>query len=164
MASFFVLTQVGKSPCMNLIRQTFMQCLHESRGMWYEGQAPLHAIYSDGSHGGFNEYMRMSHGVLAFVSSEATNQLSPEFPVNGRADKMEYTDMKKLLDCATGGSYRWTTATEERARRQPAGSVQQAASPSGSSADARQGMPRGGAFDQPIAFDTTNVNLCLSLP
>ena len=51
------------------------------------------------------------------MSSKATNQLDPSFPVNGKVDRKEYTDMRKLLGAATGGRYRWSTATEERARR-----------------------------------------------
>ena len=56
--------------------------------------------------------------------SEATNQLDPSFPVNGKVDRKEYTDMRKLLEVATGGRYRWSTATEEKARQNRALAVQ----------------------------------------
>ena len=115
-------------------------------------------MYSDGSHGGFNEYMRTSLGVLAMVSSEATNQLDPQFPASGRVDKKEYTDIKKLLECATGGPYRWTTATEERARRQAEVSCTELVT---RSADGQQATSRRTSiYDQPIAFDSTNINMC----
>ena len=60
------------------------------------------------------------------MSSEATNQLDPSFPVNGKVDRKEYTDMRKLLEAATGGRYRWSTATRERARQNRALAVQDA--------------------------------------
>ena len=65
-------------------------------------------------------------GCLVFMSSEATNQLDPSFPVNGKVDRKEYTDVRKLLEAATSRRYRWSTATEERARQNRALAVQDA--------------------------------------
>ncbi|CAJ1446118.1 unnamed protein product, partial [Effrenium voratum] len=105
-------------------------------------------IHSDGSHGSFNERARAWRAHVAFLSAEATNQLSPPTFV----DKKEYTDMKKLLEAATGGEYRWSTAMEERARAAPRPSTRQA----DPAADQHHGV-----FQQAIAFDVSNINLCL---
>ena len=80
-------TTAGKSPCLELLRDLFVDCIRRNSEHWYENRDPTELLYSDGSHGGFNEKMRMSQGVVAFISPEATNQLSPDFPTSGRVDQ-----------------------------------------------------------------------------
>ena len=124
---------VGKSPTFNMMRVLFLEAMKEVPEHFPFAHLPNANIHSNGSHGSFNERARAWQAHVAFLSSEATNQLSPDFPSSGRIDKKEFVNMKKLLEAATGGEYRWSTATEERARaaaRPPAGQRQP---------DARQG-------------------------
>ena len=129
-------------------------------------------IYSDGSHGMLNERIRACLGRVAFMSSEATNQMDPSFPGAGKVDRKEYADIRKLLEAATGGRYRWSTATEERARmkteldRQCSASSEhgRVVAPSGASSNAQARANRrvdATIFDQPIDFASTNINICL---
>ena len=112
---------------------------------------------------------------MAFISSEATNQLDPQYPHSGKVDRKEYADMRKLLEAATGGRYRWSTATEERARQnrmlqsnpagQPTGSGGHVCSPAHTTTGTARSRSRNAdcarsVFDQPIDFASTNVNIC----
>ena len=55
-------------------------------------------IYSGGSHGGINEYVRECKAHVAFISPEATKQLDPQFPPKGVTNANAFVDMKVMLD------------------------------------------------------------------
>ena len=153
----------GKSPTFALIETIFLDCMRPMAEFWRFANTLGGHIYSDGSHGGFNEKMRQSLGTVAFMSSEATNQLAPEYHTTGRIDKKEFTDIKKLLECLTGGRYRWTTATEERQRATRTLQRSRAGEPDledAAGTTSRQRVPEPSVFDQAINFEKTNVNIC----
>ena len=86
---------------------------NQSPELHIEGGSEFH-IYSGGNHGGFNECMRGTNGVCAYVGPEAKPMLDPRFPPTGSSDPKTYVDMPRLLECASGGPYVWNTATESR--------------------------------------------------
>ena len=132
-------------------------------------------IHSDGSHGLFNEKMRHARGHVLFAGPEAVNYLSPEFPDRGRCDKNSYVDIPRLLDLATGGRYKWGTATEVKEvraqlRRQASSGARTEATTTAPAMGSSSGTvvaascsafsASGPQNYQPICFERTNVNVC----
>ena len=82
----------------------------------FESRAEFH-VYMGGNHGGFNECMRATDGVCLYIGPEAKVMLDPKFPWSGIANVVQFVDMPRLLECASGGAYVWDTATEAKAAR-----------------------------------------------
>ena len=115
------------------------------------------------------------------MGPEAVNYLSPAYPATGSTDQAKFLDLPKILEAATGGEYKWSTATEMRARRSRLATGREGAAPPcaggqrcQSEVGSRSSMPASardvapahsaaaasGVFDQAIDFEHTNLNVC----
>ena len=61
--------------------------------------------------------MRACNGTCAYVGPEAKVMLDPAWPTRGVTNPKDWVDMPRLLECATGGAYSWSTATEAKNAR-----------------------------------------------
>jgi hypothetical protein len=67
----------GKSPTCSLMKNMFLESMREVPQLWPFAKWKDGNLYSDGSHGAFNEKIRDWQGRIVLLSSEATNQLAP---------------------------------------------------------------------------------------
>ena len=139
-------TTAGKSPSYSLLTKLYTDFLRAQGDKWPWAESKEQNLHSNGTHGLFNERMREHAGHVCFTGPEAVCYLSPSYPERGVCDTSAYVNIPKLLECATGGSYKWGTALEKKQRRAAAAARAQ-------STQASNELP-------PINFDTTNVNVC----
>ena len=139
-------TTAGKSPSYSLLTKLYTEflCTQGAKWPWAEGKEQN--LHANGTHGLFNERMREHAGHVCFTGPEAVCYLSPSYPERGVCDTSAYVNIPKLLECATGGSYKWGTALEKKQRRAAAAARSQ-------STQSTNELP-------PISFETTNVNVC----
>ena len=144
-------TTAGKSPSYSLITKLYTDFLRAQGDKWPWAHGQEQNLHADGTHGLFNERMREHAGHVCFTGPEAVCYLSPSYPERGVCDTSAYVNIPKLLECATGGSYKWGTALEKKQRRAAAAARAQSAQVS-AGASASEVVP--------INFETTNVNVC----
>ena len=165
-------TTAGKSPSFNLVSDMCVRFLQGQGDLWPWADQEDQNLHSDGTHGLFNEQMRDHSGHVCFVGPEAVNYLSPLYAEKGVCDTSAYVNLPKLLECATGGKYKWGTAREVQQQRAAAKAAAKAAA---NKAAARERARARGDADsgpsdspspaeeetlRPILFNQTNVNVC----
>ena len=77
-----------------------------------------------------------------------------------------FLNMPRVLDAATGGEFKWDTATEMRCRRarQKAKSKSKDATARPDGAPILDELGAAGVFDQAIDFSRTNLNIAWQSP
>ncbi len=66
---------------------------------------------------GFHEVLWGTDGICLWMGPEAQNMLDPNFVITGVSDPKAWVVMPRLLECASGGPYEWTAATDTKRMR-----------------------------------------------
>ena len=151
----------GKSPVYQAMYVAFKEVIVANAQCFpFESRAEFH-VYMGGNHGGFNECMRATDGVCLYIGPEAKVMLDPKFPWSGIANVVQFVDMPRLLECASGGAYVWDTATEAKAARLRAAQAAEAKTRAKKKRPDDAGDVEDPLKGKPLSFLRTSVNLCM---
>ena len=156
----------GKSPTFDDIKPAFLSFMqaHKKFFPWLQNDG-VHHLYGAGTHAGFNETMRDTGGVVLFIGPEACILLDPAFLTKKVVDTKSYCDIRKLLECASGGLYEFLTATDIRnaraTRKRKKESAQESQTLGECVVDMSAALSSHGLNNDKLVFPSTSVNMCL---